>query len=148
MIKLNRKKRVIVPIEIIELEENSYHLLIRTVVDGKYDGYFVVDTGASKTVVDINFLEEFQSVEKELGEMSSGGLGGEIPDMQIAVIKSLAFDDFQIENPHIAVIDLDNINAMYQRHCNRSINGLLGSDILVKYKAVIDYDKSFLSFSL
>jgi len=93
-------------------------------------------------------LEEYQSVEKEIGEMSSGGLGGEIPDMQIAVIKSLAFGDFKIDNPHIAIIDLDNINAMYQRHCSRSINGLLGSDILVKYKALIDYDKSVLSFSL
>ncbi len=148
MIKLSRKKRVNVPIEIIELEENSYHILISTVVDGKYDGFFVVDTGASKTVVDINFLEEFQSVDKNMGEMSSGGLGGEIPDMQIAVIKSLAFGDFKIEDPHIALIDLDNINAMYQRHCSRCINGLLGSDILVKFKALIDYDKSLLSFSL
>lgn len=148
MIKLNRKKKICVPVEIVELEEYSYHILIPVLVDGKYDGFFVVDTGASKTVVDTNFIGDFEIADIESGEMTSGGLGGEIPDLQIAVIESVSFGDFVINKPHVAVIDLDNINAMYQRHCNRKINGLLGSDILVKYKAVIDYDKSVITFSL
>lgn len=148
MLKLCRNNRLIVPVEVVELEENSYHILVNCIINGNEKGCFVVDTGASKTVVDSSFLKYYNSIETELGDMYSGGLGGEIPNMKIAELKSLEFGNFYIESPHIALIDLDNINAMYQHHCNRSINGLLGSDILVKYNAVIDYGKSIISFYL
>jgi hypothetical protein len=44
-----------------------------------------------------------------------------------------------------ALIDLSGINEMYQQHCNRKICGLLGSDFLLKYKAVINYERRILS---
>ena len=49
-----------IPIEIIELETQSYHLIVKCTLNGEQSGDMVIDTGASKTVFDRDFVHNYQ----------------------------------------------------------------------------------------
>ncbi len=133
-----------IPIEIIELETQSFHLLIKCTLNGEQDGDMVIDTGASKTVFDRNFVLNYQHKEKDKDELQSCGLGGDDIESDLVEIESLSFGDFKSEILNVVLIDLNQINKMYEKHCQRQICGLLGSDFLLRHQAIIDYQKSVL----
>ena len=134
-----------IPIEIIELESQSFHLLIRCKVNGFEEGDLVIDTGASKTVLDRNFVPSYTVLEDQDSEMQSRGLGEGSLNTEMVKIDSFQLGGFFMKDLQCALIDLSGINEMYQQHCNRKICGLLGSDFLLKYKAVINYERRILS---
>ena len=133
-----------IPIEIIELETQSFHLLIKCTLNSEQDGDMVIDTGASKTVFDRNFVLNYQHKEKDKDELQSCGLGGDDIESDLVEIESLSFGDFKSEILNVVLIDLNQINKMYEKHCQRQICGLLGSDFLLRHQAIIDYQKSIL----
>lgn len=138
---------VSIPIEIIELECQSFHLLVKCTLNGEQSGNMIIDTGASKTVFDRNFVLNYQHKGKDEEDLQSCGLGGEDIDSDLVEIKSLSFGDFQSETLNVVLIDLNHINKMYQKYCQRQICGLLGSDFLLKHQAIIDYQKNQLILS-
>ncbi len=141
-----------IPIELVTLEDDSYHLLVACQING-IAGFLVVDTGASKTVLDSNFVNEYTTLSEEQ-KIKSHGVGEEQFATQLVEI-----NHFEIGNPNseeqpiitlkidafpCALIDLSTLNAMYQQFCNRTICGLLGSDLLLKHAAIIDYQGKIL----
>lgn len=132
--------------EIIELEEDSFHILTRVELPSGEEGYMIIDTGASKTVLDMSFVGEGVEMQPNESTMQSGGLGGTLSDIFICSLDYLVIDTFRIESPSLAVIDLSNLNELYFAHCNKKISALLGSDLLLKYRAIIDYGKSEMIF--
>lgn len=133
-----------IPIEIIELETQSFHLLIKCTINGEQEGEMVIDTGASKTVFDRNFVLNYQHKEKDKEDLQSCGLGGDDIESDLVEIESLSFGNFKSEILNVVLIDLNQINKMYEKHCQRQICGLLGSDFLLRHQAIIDYQKSML----
>ena len=133
-----------VPIEIIELENQSYHLIIECTLNGEQVGDMVIDTGASRTVFDRNFVRTYQHQNEDNDEMQSCGLGGEDINSDLVEISSLSFGNFTSETLQVVLIDLNHINKMYEKHCQRQICGLLGSDFLLNHDAIIDYQKKLL----
>lgn len=131
-----------VPIEIIELETQSFHLLVKCTINGEQNGEMVIDTGASKTVFDNNFVLNYQQKDIDKDDLQSCGLGGESIVSDLVEITSLSLGEFTSENLNVVLIDLNHINKMYEKHCQRQICGLLGSDFLLNHHAVIDYQKS------
>jgi len=51
--------KITVPLQIIELEDDNYHLVVSSVLPDGNEGFWVVDTGASKTVFDKTLSEYF-----------------------------------------------------------------------------------------
>jgi len=133
---------VSIPIEIIELETQSFHLLVKCTLNGEQSGDMVIDTGASKTVFDRNFILNYQHKDADKEDLQSCGLGGEDIESDLVEIESLSFGNFKSEALNVVLIDLNQINKMYQKHCKRQICGLLGSDFLRNHHAIIDYQKS------
>jgi len=133
--------RITIPIEIIELENQSFHLLVSCKVNGSQKGDLVIDTGASKTVLDRNFVATYELSENQESEIQSRGLGEGSLDTEMIRIDSFQLGDLLVTDFHCALIDLAGINEMYQQYCQRKICGLLGSDFLLKHRAVIDYGK-------
>ncbi len=133
-----------IPITILELEENSFHLLVKCQIDSDKTGEMIVDTGASKTVLDKKFVPNYQSKNSEKSQLQSKGLGGENLDTEMVEIHSFRMGKFQTRHFPCALIDLSEINRMYLQQCNREICGLLGSDFLLKHHATIDYRKKIL----
>lgn len=133
-----------IPIKIVELESGNYHLLVESVfADGK-KGFWVIDTGASKTVFDKNLSRYFID-DNETGEELHGAMPTETPlESTIGTLGKVRFEKFELKNAKVALLDLDHINALYDRTCGIKICGLLGSDVLVKNEALIDYKRKLL----
>ena len=130
-----------IPIEIVELEDNSFHLLISCTINCNQQGEMVIDTGASKTVLDKNFVSVYTKVEQVESEIQSKGLGEGSIETQMVKIRNFKIGELSVDNFNCAFIDLSGINEMYRQYCKREICGLLGSDFLLKYKGIINYDR-------
>ncbi|WP_461630957.1 aspartyl protease family protein [Labilibaculum euxinus] len=140
--------KIEIPIEIIELETESFHLLIRCKVNSSHEGDLVIDTGASKTVLDRNFVPAYTLSEYQTSEIKSRGLGEGSLNTEMVKIDSFQLGDLLVNDFHCAIIDLAGINEMYMEHCQREICGLLGSDFLLKYGAIIDYGRKILELRI
>lgn len=124
-----------IPLEIITLEDASYHLLVKVVLDGSLEGKMVVDTGASKTVIDSALS---LGVDENQEHPYTSGIGGQV-EVSFTMQSHLRIGDFEIPDISLAMIDLSAVNEVYQKVSQQPIMGLLGSDLLVKYQAKINY---------
>ena len=134
-----------IPLELVKLEDNSFHLLVKVEID-RIQGDMIIDTGASVTVVDQKIFAHIIDAAKDV-KMQSGSVSGQINDVQLIKAKELKIGGRKIRNIQLAALDLDYVNEMYHNHLQRKIIGLLGCDFCVKYKAVIDYRTRELSIS-
>lgn len=85
-----------VPLEIVELEDNSYHI-ITTVLIGSIEGDFIIDTGASVTVIDRNTPFSHEAI-ADVPEINSGGVSGRIEEVKLVNLPTFQIGDYTIEN--------------------------------------------------
>lgn len=133
-----------IPIEIIELEKDNYHLVVNSVFVNGEMGYWVIDTGASKSIFDKNLADFYSIIEGRTENLHSAGISEEPLKSEVATMKPFSFAGMKIENMQLAVLDLTHINELYSASTDMEICGLLGGDFLVRHKAVIDYKKKLL----
>lgn len=136
--------RIKIPINIIELEPDNYHIIITSEFSDLKKGNWVIDTGASKTVFDKNLNEFYDLLEGETDEIHTAGIGGEPQTISLAHLKFVQIGKLIIKNLNVALLDLSHINKLYANTTDLEICGLIGGDFLMKYKAVIDYKKQVL----
>lgn len=132
--------------DILNLQGDGYHILIEANLFDR-DFKMVVDTGASKTVLDKNTLlnagipeEQFQST-----DILSSGLGTNSMQSFILDIPLLKIGRWQRQNYLVAVLDLSSINYAYEQMQLAPVVGVLGGDILHTFGARIDYRKQSLT---
>jgi hypothetical protein len=164
------------PIELFEMDGNGCHLFVDATIGGEV-GCLVIDTGASQTVLsrysegvqnalqklDYNeFLTQTQSESlsetlseeelKELGVAENGvvsmAANGDAIDFEFGIIQDFKIGELEVEKFAVGTIDLTNINRLYEKLNKSNVLGLLGSDFLLKYKAVIDYETKLLTLKL
>jgi Aspartyl protease len=132
-------KRTTIPLELINLQDDGFHLLVEVVVFGQ-NFKVVLDTGASKTVFDRTFMENHIAAgDLLISEKLSVGLGTtsmesfiiHLPQLQLGKLKLKAFE--------AAVLDLSTISYAYQNLDLPPVIGVLGGDILFAHQAKIDY---------
>jgi len=133
-----------IPLQIIDLHEDGFHPLIEISVFGK-SFIVVLDTGASKTAFDQSLLMRFneEAVLKSSDKLSTG-LGTNSMASSTAIVHDLSIGGLLIDEFEVAVLDLSTINIAYSQLGHPEVLGVLGGDILMKYKAVIDYGKRVL----
>jgi len=136
-----RKKITIVPVELIELEDQNFHILLNSQLSGNNWGKWVIDTGASKTVFDINLKNHFKVVEMNNTEIQSAGIGEGNIETQVGMLHSINIGALHLIDEPVALINLKFINELYSKFSDEQIVGLIGSDFLVKYQAIINYKK-------
>ena len=135
-----------IPIQKLSIEGEGFHLMIKAKINGK-KANILIDTGASRTVFDSeqikNFIPENHD-EFEDNEKLSTGLGTSSLVSQATIIKKLQFGNLIIKNYTAVVLDMKHINQSYTTLNFPAIDGVLGSDLLSKYKAVIYYKEKIL----
>ncbi len=133
--------------ELLDLEGDGCHLMAPFFVNGKkYD--FIIDTGASKTVLDLNCFKDEVVNLKPIPEediRSAGVTEGQITSF-LGKLDSFTLGDINIRNYDFMFINLDHINNLYMEITGKQIAGLLGSDMLSKYLATIDYMRNIITF--
>jgi len=133
---------ITVPLQIIDLHEDGYHPLVSISVYGK-PFTLVLDTGASKTAFDHETLSA-DGIDLTASDSLSTGLGTNSMTSFTTVLSDLYIGDLQVSEIEVAVLDLSTINIAYRQLNHPEVLGVLGGDILMKYKAVIDYGKRIL----
>ncbi|HWZ15272.1 MAG TPA: aspartyl protease family protein [Mucilaginibacter sp.] len=135
----SEKTSVTVPLIIIDLHEDGFHPLLEISVFGR-PFLVVLDTGASKTAFDHTLLIQANSgMDIIVSDHLSTGLGTNSMASSTAIIHDLYIGSVLVTEFEIAVLDLSTINNAYRQLGHPEVLGVLGGDILMKYKAVIDY---------
>jgi hypothetical protein len=131
----------IVPLELINLNDDGFHLLVEVVVFGQ-SFHAVLDTGASKTVFDKETVEKhmMDGVLMASDKLSTG-LGTNTMESHTIILPLLKIGRLKLKNFEAAVLDLSTINQAYSTLNLPPVIGVLGGDILYSYKAIINYRK-------
>ncbi|OOQ56431.1 aspartyl protease family protein [Mucilaginibacter pedocola] len=136
--------KITVPLQMLDLHGDGFHPLLDIQI---FDKTFkvVLDTGASRTAFDRDLL---LAANAEADIVSSGrlstGLGTNSMESATAAISNVHIGDLLIDEIEVAVLDLSTINIAYRELGHPEVLGVIGSDILMKYKAVIDFGKKVL----
>lgn len=131
-----------IAIKIEELQDESYHVFVKVKVN-KRVCRFLLDTGASKTVIDESFLhEKLKNQHVNKLDSSTSSLHDTVHESQVTRLKEISLESITLKDYLVAVIDLSHVNVTYSQVKRKSIQGILGSDILFDLRAVIDYGKS------
>lgn len=162
-----------IPIDIDFIDGDGCHITVDVTLNDAENGLFIIDTGASKTVLDKDLTQHLlqpispeelnneleQSLieklspeqKKQLGlegeSVVSVGVGPGKIDFNFGVLQKLNIGNFETTNFYVAYIDLSNVNNLYEALGKPKIWGLLGGDFLLEHNAIIDYKqrKMFLS---
>lgn len=134
-------KKIIVPVEVMNLQEEGFHLFVKAKL-GKHKMRLLIDTGASKTLIDRQFILRHEpGLPLHLNEQPTTGVGTNTIQSEFASIEMLKLGKLKLKNYKVAVLDLQHVNETYELIQLPPINGVLGCDVLVEYYAVIKLDK-------
>ena len=133
------------PLQIVDIREEGFHVFLDIRVNDK-PAHMLLDTGASHTVFDIEMLKEMHAgIELHENEDKATGLGSSSVENFIAEINVLNLGGLRVADYSVGVMDLSHVNERYRHIGHPVIAGVLGSDILMEYKGVIDYGSATLS---
>ncbi|WP_298144566.1 aspartyl protease family protein [Flavobacterium sp.] len=114
------------------------HLLVKGKINGK-SGVFIIDTGAAISCVGMYYAPYFQlRMRKSRFEIRAIT---DVP-MPTEISKKNIFElgKWRIDQASFLTIDLDTVNQTFSTVNQEAVQGIIGNDILKKYKAVIDYE--------
>jgi hypothetical protein len=138
--------KTVVPIELLAIEEDGFHL----VINGKLGGEvlrLLVDTGASKTVFDEErLLQLINPVDMKQNDKLSTGLGTNTMESKLVTLPKLEFGELCIRDLMVAVLDLSHVNVSYGEMNIPPLDGVLGGDVLRAYGAEINYKSKTVVF--
>ncbi|MCG3164388.1 MAG: hypothetical protein POELPBGB_00142 [Bacteroidia bacterium] len=138
----------IIPLKFLAIEGDGTHLMIVIKINGK-KANMLLDTGASRTVFDINRIGKF-TTKKKFGKNKqlSTGLGTNSMQSHNTLLKKIVIGKIKIENFQAILLDLKHVNESYESIGLPIIDGVLGGEILSGFKAVIDYGKKQLKLKV
>jgi len=116
----------------------SNHFVINAKIND-VKGRFIVDTGASNSCVGLKEIDLFKLNLKETDKKAAGA-GSTNIKTQISSQNTLKIKRFKVSYLTLVVIDLSHINTALLDHKTEPISGIIGADILKKYKGIIDYN--------
>ena len=117
----------------------THHLEIEAEING-IKGLFILDTGASNTCVGIDKSNHF-NLEFEVSKVKAAGAGATEMETYISKKNSLQIGPWKNKKQEIVLFDLQHVNTALQEHEARTVDGIIGADVLKKAKAIIDYSK-------
>ncbi|MDB5281031.1 MAG: hypothetical protein JWO06_106, partial [Bacteroidota bacterium] len=92
-----KKKENIVKIILVEFKEGGFHLFLNMKVNGK-KCRFLVDTGASKSVIDKSYFEDnFGKKNLQTIRQETSGLHGSVPESYYGKVKEIEVGQHKIK---------------------------------------------------
>jgi predicted aspartyl protease len=120
----------------------TQHLLIKASING-IKGKFILDTGASSSCVGFDSVALFLLKAKKSKTQASGaGATGMLT--QIAVDNQLQLGSWKHQSFELVIFDLSHVNEALIQHKSKPVHGIIGADILMKGKGIIDYFNHYL----
>ena len=121
--------------------------MVKGLIHGK-EANFLIDTGASRSVFDPKTISDFiDNIQFEKKEGMTAGVGSSDLESATFVIDSFSVGELEINEYEAVALDLENIHEMYGKLRLPHIDGIIGGDLLKRYKAVINYRSKKLRFT-
>lgn len=115
----------------------TQHLLIKGKING-VEGNFILDTGASSSCVGFEGVEHFKlhATDSDTKAAGAGGIG---MLTQTSIKNSLKLGRWTHKNFGLVIFDMSHVNEALKQYKAKPVHGIIGADILLKGKAIIDY---------
>jgi predicted aspartyl protease len=115
----------------------TQHLLIKAKINGVV-GNFILDTGASSSCVGFESIDYFNLYAKK-SKTKASGAGATGMFTQISHKNNLQLGTWKATDFDIVIFDLSHVNEALISHKVKPVRGIVGADVLMKGKAIIDY---------
>jgi predicted aspartyl protease len=115
----------------------TQHLLIKATING-ISGNFILDTGASNSCVGFDSIERF-SLKARKSKTKASGAGGTSMMTQIAKNNFLQIGRWKNTELHLVIFDMTHVNEALLQYKAKAVDGIIGADVLLEGKAIIDY---------
>ena len=115
----------------------TQHLVLKASING-VKGTFILDTGASNSCVGFESIELFQ-LKARKSKTKASGAGATGMFTQLAKNNTLQLGRWKNSAFHLVIFDLSHVNLALQQHKAKPVHGIIGADVLLQGKAIIDY---------
>ena len=133
------RRYIEVPLQLLDIEGEGFHIMVKGMIHGK-EAHFLIDTGASRSVFDPNTITDFiDNVAFEKKEGMTAGVGSSDLESATFMIEVFSIGELEIHDYEAVALDLENIHEMYGKLGLPRIDGIIGGDLLKRYKSVINY---------
>ena len=133
------RRYIEVPLQLLDIEGEGFHVMVKGMIHGK-EANFLIDTGASRSVFDPKTITTFiDDLTFEKKEGLTAGVGSSDLESSTFIIDEFSIGEVPIHDYEAVALDLENIHEMYGKLGLPRIDGIIGGDLLKRYKAVINY---------
>ncbi|MFY7743361.1 MAG: retropepsin-like aspartic protease [Flavobacterium sp.] len=115
----------------------TQHLLIKAKING-IKGSFILDTGASNSCIGFDVVDHFE-IEAKASKNKAAGAGAVGMETQISNQNLLQIGRWKTKNLALVIFDLTHVNLALTQYKARPVHGIIGADVLLQGKAIIDY---------
>ncbi|AWA28974.1 acid protease [Flavobacterium magnum] len=115
----------------------TQHLLVKAKING-IAGNFILDTGASNSCVGFEAIELFLLKAKK-SKTKAAGAGATGMATQLSLGNQLQLVRWKCDDFDLIIFDLSHVNEALTQHGAKPVHGIIGADILMKGKGIIDY---------
>ena len=115
----------------------TQHLLIKAKING-VKGNFILDTGASNSCIGFESIKLFL-LEAKNSKTQASGAGATGMITQIATNNKLQLGNWKYAEFDLVIFDLSHVNEALIAYKAKPVHGIIGADILMKGKGIIDY---------
>lgn len=130
------------PVEVPFIYSNN-QVLVKVKVNGVKDLLFLLDTGATQTILDSQRAKELSLVNPNASKNISITTGSGFIKMHTVKLDSLQLGEIKLEQVAIATAKLQSLSAI----SDMEPAGLLGANILKRFFVTIDYDRQVVRLS-
>lgn len=115
----------------------TQHLRIKAKING-IEGDFILDTGASNSCVDFEGIEHFElnALDSETKAAGAGGVG---MLTKSSFENMLQMGRWKTNALSLVIFDMSHVNEALRLYKARPVHGIIGADVLLQGKAIIDY---------
>ena len=98
---------------------------------------FIIDTGAGQTCIDLQLVQNYGWALKEIDEKATG-IGSSSMPISMTTIPKVCFGEYALFDYQMTIIDLGHVNKAFEEMNAQPVDGIIGADVLLQYKGVID----------
>ncbi len=120
----------------------TQHLLVKAKINGVW-GNFILDTGASNSCIGFDCVALFQ-VNAQDSKTKASGAGATGMHTQTALNNNLQLGTWKSTDFDLVIFDLSHVNEALLQFKSKPVHGIIGADVLMKGKAIVDYYNYYL----
>jgi hypothetical protein len=122
--------------------EPGHHLIRATI--NEETSYFVLDTGANVTVVDVSQAGRFGLAGSRRRGSGAARLAAGVGQADRVAIQAFVIGTVQVRQNHIVTADLGQLLGALSSASGVEVAGIIGQDVLNEHRAIIDVARPML----